>query len=133
MPDATGKGGGTVTPGAYGDLGKADRFLNSNLRFELSDGDPMRFTGKILQNVLEYRTVLRALAGTDRVLEINTKSPLASVEMVKWWREEGGRAVSFGSDAHQPYRVGDRFKVAVDIVEQAGFRAGRDQYDFWRA
>jgi histidinol-phosphatase (PHP family) len=81
----------------------------------------------------EYRAALRALAGTDRALEINTKSPLASVEMVKWWREAGGKTVSFGSDAHQPQRVGDRFKLAVDIVEQAGFRAGRDPFDFWRA
>ena len=80
----------------------------------------------------EYRVVLRALAGTGRVLEINTKSPLASVDLVRWWREEGGTAVSFGSDAHLPGRVGDRFKLAVDVVEAAGFRPGRDQYDFWR-
>jgi histidinol-phosphatase (PHP family) len=80
----------------------------------------------------EYRTVLRALAASGRVLEINTKSPLASVESVRWWRDEGGSAVSFGSDAHLPGRVGDRFKLAVDIVEAAGFRPGRDQYDFWR-
>lgn len=81
----------------------------------------------------EYRTVLHALARSGRVLEINTKSPLASAAMVRWWREEGGAAVSFGSDAHQPQRVGGRFKLAVDIVEQAGFRAGRDPFDFWRA
>jgi len=81
----------------------------------------------------EYRTVLRALAETGRVLEINTKSPLASVAMVRWWREAGGTAVSFGSDAHLPSRVGDRFKLAVDVVEAAGFRAGHDPYDFWRA
>jgi histidinol-phosphatase (PHP family) len=80
----------------------------------------------------EYRAVFRALADSDRVLEINTKSPLASVELVRWWRDEGGRACSFGSDAHVPGRVGDRFKLAVDIVEAAGFRPGRDQYDFWR-
>ena len=80
----------------------------------------------------EYRVVLRALAATGRVLEINTKSPLASVDLVRWWREEGGTAVSFGSDAHLPGRVGDRFKLAVDVVEAAGFRPGRDQYDFWR-
>jgi histidinol-phosphatase (PHP family) len=70
----------------------------------------------------EYRVALRALASSGRVLEINTKSPLASVDLVRWWREEGGTAVSFGSDAHLPNRVGDRFKLAVDIVEQAGFR-----------
>lgn len=80
----------------------------------------------------EYRWVMRALAQTGRVLEINTKTPLASVAMVQWWRAEGGTAVSFGSDAHLPRRVGDRFKLAVDVVEAAGFRAGRDPYDFWR-
>ena len=80
----------------------------------------------------EYREVLRALAATDRILEINTKSPLLSAELVGWWRESGGKAVSFGSDAHQPWRVGDKFKLAVDVVEAAGFRAGRDRFDFWR-
>jgi histidinol-phosphatase (PHP family) len=80
----------------------------------------------------EYRTVLEALAAGGRVLEVNTKSPLVSVGLVRWWREAGGRAVSFGSDAHQPWRVGDRFKLAVDVVEAAGFRAGRDRFDFWR-
>jgi len=57
----------------------------------------------------EYRVALRALAASGRVLEINTKTPLASVDLVRWWREEGGTAVSFGSDAHLPNRVGDRF------------------------
>ena len=80
----------------------------------------------------EYRAVLAALAATGRALEINTKSPLASVDLVRWWREAGGTAVSFGSDAHLPHRVGDRFKLAVDVVEAAGFRPGRDRYDFWR-
>ncbi len=80
----------------------------------------------------EYRAVLRALAAGDRVLEVNTKSPLLSAELVGWWREAGGKAVSFGSDAHQPWRVGDKFKLAVDMVEAAGFRAGRDRFDFWR-
>jgi histidinol-phosphatase (PHP family) len=80
----------------------------------------------------EYRAVLGALAASDRVLEVNTKSPLVSSDLLRWWREAGGRAVSFGSDAHQPWRVGDKFKLAVDLVEAAGFRAGRDRFDFWR-
>ena len=80
----------------------------------------------------EYRAVLRALAAGDRVLEVNTKSPLLSAGLLRWWREVGGRAVSFGSDAHQPWRVGDKFKLAVDLVEAAGFRPGRDRFDFWR-
>jgi histidinol-phosphatase (PHP family) len=80
----------------------------------------------------EYRTVMRALAASGRVMEFNTRTPLASVELITWWRESGGRAVSFGSDAHVPRRVGDRFKLAVDIAQAAGFRPGRDPYDFWR-
>jgi histidinol-phosphatase (PHP family) len=80
----------------------------------------------------EIRALLCALAASGRVLEVNTKSPLASPELLGWWREAGGTAVSFGSDAHQPWRVGDRFKLAVDVVEAVGFRAGRDRFDFWR-
>jgi histidinol-phosphatase (PHP family) len=80
----------------------------------------------------EYRAVFRALAGTGRALEVNTSSPLASVDQVRWFREEGGEAISFGSDAHDPSAVGQRFDVAVDVVEAAGFRPGRDRYDFWR-
>ncbi|MFY1621369.1 histidinol-phosphatase, partial [Micromonospora sp. WMMD736] len=80
----------------------------------------------------EYRAVFRALAASSRALEINTRSPLASVTLIRWWWEEGGDAVSFGSDAHQPHRVGDRFDLAVDVVEAAGFRPGRDRFDFWR-
>ena len=48
----------------------------------------------------EYRAVFRALAGSGRALEVNTSSPLASVDQVRWFFEEGGQAVSFGSDAH---------------------------------
>ncbi|CCH85652.1 Histidinol phosphate phosphatase HisJ family [Modestobacter italicus] len=80
----------------------------------------------------EYRAVFRALAGSGRALEVNTTSPLWSVELLRWYREEGGDAVSFGSDGHQPHLVGQRFELAVDVVEQAGFRPGRDRFDFWR-
>lgn len=80
----------------------------------------------------QYRAAFRALAGTDRVLEINTSSPLWSRQVVRWWYEEGGTAVSFGSDAHRPSRLAERFTRAVHIAEAAGFRPGRDRFDFWR-
>jgi histidinol-phosphatase (PHP family) len=80
----------------------------------------------------EYRAVFRALAASGRALEINTSSPLASADQFRWFHEEGGEAVSFGSDAHQPGRVGDKFDLAVDVVEAAGFRPGKDRFDFWR-
>src|SRR5919107_845798 len=59
----------------------------------------------------EYRAVFRALAGTGRALEINTTSPLASADQVRWFYEEGGEAVSFGSDAHAPTAVGQKFDL----------------------
>jgi len=80
----------------------------------------------------EYRAAFRELATSGRALEINTRSPLWSSTLMRWWYQEGGGAVSFGSDAHHPSRVGSRFDLAVDIVEAAGFRPGRDPLDFWR-
>jgi histidinol-phosphatase (PHP family) len=80
----------------------------------------------------EYRAVLRALASSGRVLELNTASPLVSVSLLRWWREEGGTALSFGSDAHLPGHVGERFGEAAGLAEAAGFRPGRDPFDFWR-
>jgi len=80
----------------------------------------------------EYRSVFGALASSGRALEINTRSPLASVNLLRWWWQEGGDAVSFGSDAHEPFRVGEHFDRAVAVAESAGFRPGRDRFDFWR-
>ncbi|WP_347058853.1 PHP domain-containing protein [Blastococcus sp. HT6-30] len=80
----------------------------------------------------EYRAVFHALAASGRALEINTSSPLASADQVRWFREEGGEAVSFGSDAHAPTAVGQKFDLAVAVAEAAGFRPGRDRFDFWR-
>jgi histidinol-phosphatase (PHP family) len=80
----------------------------------------------------EYRAVLRALATSGRVLELNTLSPLASATLAGWWREEGGTAISFGSDAHVPWRVGDKFREAVDVAEAAGFSQHSDLAGFWR-
>jgi histidinol-phosphatase (PHP family) len=91
---------------------------------------PERYVEKDYED--EYRAVFRALASTGRAFEVNTSSPLASIDQVRWFREEGGEVVSFGSDAHQPTAVGQRFDLAVDIVEAAGFRPGRDRFDFWR-
>jgi histidinol-phosphatase (PHP family) len=80
----------------------------------------------------EYRAVFRALAGSGRVLELNTASPLPSVSLLRWWAEAGGTALSFGSDAHLPWHVGARFRDASGIAAAAGFRPGRDRLDFWR-
>jgi histidinol-phosphatase (PHP family) len=78
----------------------------------------------------EYRAVLRALARSGRALEVNTRLPLRS-EIVGWWYELGGEAVSFGSDAHQPDAVAHGFEGAAAMVEARGFHPGLDPHDFW--
>lgn len=79
----------------------------------------------------EFRAVLRALARSGRALEMNTRVPLAG-EIVRWWHELGGAAVTFGSDAHEPGLVGHGFADAAALVESCGFRPGRTPHDFWR-
>jgi histidinol-phosphatase (PHP family) len=78
----------------------------------------------------EVRQVLRSLAGTSRALEINTRRTLEPT-LLRWWREAGGAAVSFGSDAHRPEAVASGFAAAAALAESAGFRPGRHPYDHW--
>lgn len=79
----------------------------------------------------ELRAVLSALAASGRTLEVNTRRPLEAT-VVAWWREAGGRAVSFGSDAHRPDDLAARFSETARMVESQGFRPGRHPHDRWR-
>ncbi|WP_155368389.1 PHP domain-containing protein [Catellatospora vulcania] len=80
----------------------------------------------------EFRHALRVLADSGRALEVNTKVPLHP-EVVRWWRQEGGAAVTFGSDAHDPTGLAFGFGPAADMVQAFGFRPGRHPCDFWTA
>lgn len=78
----------------------------------------------------EFRHALRATARSGRALEINTRRALQPA-VLRWWHEEGGEAVTFGSDAHEPAGVAHRFREAVHMAEAHGFRPGRDPLDLW--
>jgi histidinol-phosphatase (PHP family) len=78
----------------------------------------------------ELRHVLRVLARSGRVLEINTSRAL-NPEITRWWYEEGGTAVSFGSDAHDPTSIAHRFAEAAAMAEAIGFQPGRHICDYW--
>ncbi|NUT37121.1 MAG: PHP domain-containing protein [Hamadaea sp.] len=80
----------------------------------------------------DFRHALRLLADSGRALEVNTAVPLNS-QIVRWWREEGGTAITFGSDAHEPAELARGFGAAVDMVEAHGFRPGRNPHDYWIA
>ena len=78
----------------------------------------------------EYRSVLRALAVTDRALEVNTRLPLDPL-IVTWWREEGGTTVAFGSDVHDAHFLAQGFDAAVATVEANGFGPEVTRNRFW--
>ena len=83
----------------------------------------------------QIRAILVAAARTGRVLEINTtrgNTLCPDITVVRWWREVGGQAVQYGSDAHQPDKVAEGFQVATQMVEAAGFKPARDPMALWR-
>jgi histidinol-phosphatase (PHP family) len=87
----------------------------------------------------EYRAVLRALATSGRALEVNTSRAMEAprglcpgLVPLRWWRQAGGEAITFGSDAHSPVHLAAGFAIAVEVAEAAGFRRGSDPLDLWR-
>ncbi len=78
----------------------------------------------------EFRAVLDVLAASGRALEINTRVPLAP-ELVQWWADAGGDAVSFGSDAHRPADLANGFAAAAAVALGCGFRPGTDAVGLW--
>lgn len=86
-----------------------------------------------------YRALLRAAAKRGAVLEVNSTRGMEPARglcpgplPIGWWHEEGGQAVSFGSDAHSPDMLAKGFEHASQVVEAAGFRPSHDPLDYWR-
>jgi histidinol-phosphatase (PHP family) len=78
----------------------------------------------------EFRHTLRSIAQSGRALEINTRIPLHA-QILAWWHDVGGEAITFGSDAHEPSAVARGFADAAQMAQAHGFRPGRDPLDFW--
>ncbi|MGC4111807.1 MAG: PHP domain-containing protein [Nocardioides sp.] len=91
-------------------------------------GDAHRFDPHDFED--ELRAALRATAQTGRALEINTVLPLDAT-ILRWWHDEGGTAVTFGSDAHEPANVARGFAAAAAMAEACGFRPTSDLVDPW--
>jgi histidinol-phosphatase (PHP family) len=89
---------------------------------EVGPFDPRRFEEG-------FRAAMRAIAESGRALEMNTRRLWSWVP--QWWSEEGGKAVTFGSDAHTADAVGAYFPEAVAMLESFGFREGSEPEAFW--
>ncbi|TMG22588.1 MAG: PHP domain-containing protein [Chloroflexi bacterium] len=55
-----------------------------------------------------------------------------SQTVLGWWRELGGAAISFGSDAHDPAKVAAGFEQAAEMVEAVGFKPAAEPTALWR-
>jgi histidinol-phosphatase (PHP family) len=78
----------------------------------------------------EFRTALKATAASGRALELNTRLPHAEM-LLRWWRDVGGSAISFGSDAHEPAALARGFRETTQLAEAHGFRPGRLPHELW--
>lgn len=79
----------------------------------------------------ELRQALSSLADGERALEINTRLPLHPT-ILGWWREEGGRRVTFGSDAHLPEALATGLADAAALADAHGFQPDRSPELPWR-
>ncbi len=76
----------------------------------------------------EIGTILKRIIDQGKGLEINTSHhryqtglPLPRREILEYYFHLGGRIITFGSDAHEPQRLGDHFHEAVSMARDIGF------------
>jgi histidinol-phosphatase (PHP family) len=77
-----------------------------------------------------FRQAMSDIAGSGRALELNVGGSLRPW-IPQWWSEEGGRAITFASDAHTTDALAGNFYEAMAMAEHFGFRRGRHPEDFW--
>jgi histidinol-phosphatase (PHP family) len=78
----------------------------------------------------ELRYALKSIAMSGRVLEVNAKLPLDEV-ILRWWVHEGGDRITFGSDAHEPWTLGEGLELVAAMAEAHGFRPDTKPEDPW--
>ena len=73
------------------------------------------------------RTILSNIVRRGRLLEVNTSAyrqgldePFPPAIILRWYRQEGGRLVSLGSDAHRTDDIAAGFERATTLVESLG-------------
>lgn len=78
----------------------------------------------------DYLSVLEPLSAKGKALEVNTRVPL-SFDILRWWHDLRGEAITFASDAHHPDHVARDFADAAALAEAAGFGPTTDLLGLW--
>ncbi|MEE0955159.1 MAG: histidinol-phosphatase HisJ family protein [Eubacterium sp.] len=86
------------------------------------------YSYKAFQDVID--PVLEEMVKRDLALEVNTAGfkyglpfPNPHPDIIRRFRELGGRRITLGSDAHEPKYVGYCFEQTADLVQECGFEA----------
>ena len=82
----------------------------------------------IMKHEAIIRTIFTAVASMDKCIEINTSGlrqdygkTFPDTNLVKLYRECGGKIISLGSDAHKTTDIGKGIKEGMEIAGAAGF------------
>ena len=74
-----------------------------------------------------FDKILSEIIKRGKGIEVNTSGidraghVLPHPEIIRRYRELGGRIITIGSDSHKPENVGAHIKDAIDIIAKAGF------------
>lgn len=91
----------------------------------------IRYTDKQRLNIKDYQdiidTILKTLIRKDKGLEVNTsgiryglKDPHPNIDIVKRYKEFGGKIITIGSDAHQAKDLASNFIEVCYMLESIG-------------
>ncbi len=98
---------------------------------------PVRYvvnqTGK-LPDLAQFKSItdeiLKTLADNRKALEVNTSTvssalgrTMPGLDILRRFRELGGKYITLGSDAHKAERISQNFDTAIELIKTAGFDA----------
>lgn len=94
----------------------------------------IKYYGNVIKKIdyNEFKEILDEILLTiikkDKGIEVNTSgiryglnNPHPNIEILKRYKELGGKIITIGSDAHQAEDLASYFDVGLDILEQSGF------------
>ena len=88
---------------------------------------PKRYYGEIYYEAPVMKEIFCSLLDKDLVMEINTSSlrkghaqTMPGIELLEMYKENGGKYVTIGSDAHVVEDIGVDYKVAKELLNTVG-------------
>jgi len=112
----------TATRGRIDVLGHLDYFGRYTAQRKLPDYNPVDYRGQI-------RAILDAIIAREIALEVNSSGlraglgrPFPHPAVLGWYRDQGGRRISLGSDAHRGEHVAAGLDESAKLAYELGFR-----------